>query len=326
MTAHSPFPFAYGNLINYPTASGLVLYNPGDITRVPYSQNSFWTFASGDWTNSGFSAVAGTLPTDTKGQTAYYDGTDVNVAFGTSGNLDASGFYGGYGGATSVYNGTSFSTSPIAWSPATPTAAPYPRTKCMSTYVSGLGNAYVFGGYGQRGILPNSQFWSWTHGTGYALVAGALPAWRTDGMFVSDGTRALLGFGNGNGNTMFNDMNSWNGTVWATLNTINAPSVRAGVAAAYEPGAGLYHIWGGYTISNNKPMFEHWTFNFGTLTFANITAGQGSNHPPAMHGAAMAYDTTSSQLLLVGGALSDGTPSNTTYAYSGGASGDWSVL
>jgi len=324
MTAHSPFPFAYGNLINYST--GLVLYNPGDITRVPYSQNSFWKFASGDWTNLGFSAVAGTLPADTKGQTAYYDGTNVNVAFGTSGNLDGSGFYGGYSGTTSVYNGTSFSTSPIAWSPTTPTAAPYPRTKCMSTYVSGLGKAYIFGGYGQRGILPNSQFWSWTNGTGYAQVSGSLPKWRTDGMFVSDGTRALLGFGNANGPMMFNDLNAWNGTTWSSLNTVNTPSARAGCAAAFDSSTSLYHIWGGYTISNNKPTFQHLTFNYSTLTFADITAAQGNNHPPAMHGASMAYDTTSSQLLLVGGSDAAGNLSNTTYAYSGGASGSWSVL
>jgi hypothetical protein len=101
----------------------------------------------------------------------------------------------------------------------------------------------------------------------------------------------------------------WDGTtnVWAELSPATSPPARYGAAMAYDPATSTLVLYGGANGSGGY-LNDTWTWN-GT-TWANVTPSTGN--PPGREQSSMAYDPSTSQVVLFGGH----TYSNTTYTDS----------
>jgi hypothetical protein len=313
MTTLAPYPCVFGSLVDYPTSSVQVLYNPSNYPRTNFlgGSGSVWSYNGTAWTQFAGSGPAGTIPSDRTGQTMSQDGTNL-VLFGGEGTI--------------AYLGDTWKGTNSSWSQSTATwfgTAPYPRTNCQTTYLSGTPTVVLFGGASQSFV--NQETWTWTSSNGYwtnlGLASTAQPPWRQYACFAADPTHAILFGGQGNGNQVFQDTWQFSGGLWSDLNTINTPSARWGASFVYDSTNSLFTMFGGCQISNSVPLNETWVFNLGTLTWTNLSAGL-TNAPSARYGASACWDSTHHKMLLFSGANQDGLLPD-FWTFSGGLAGTW---
>jgi galactose oxidase-like protein len=315
MSNAKPYAGSFCSMVDCPPASGLVLYDVGAYPRIGYQANTQWTWGGSSWTQFSGDPIAGTIPSNRVGQSAAFDGYEVVLFGGTTQEP-----YAQYLGDTWLFNGTSWSESTIAWGPATPNAAPAPRTKTTAVYVSSTHRTHLLFGYDQRAI--RLEHWYYMHSpAGWTQLSIPLPTWRQDGVAASDGTNIVVFGGSGNGQFEMNDTWQYNGVVWSDLNTTNTPAIRSGAAMCYDPGNGVFTMFGGSTDGNC--LFETWVFNLSTKVWTNATANS-TTYPAARKGACLTYDSTHSQIVMFGG-TNQYTEFNDTWVFSGGTGGTWSL-
>jgi len=119
--------------------------------------------------------------------------------------------------------------------------------------------------------------------------------------FGAGGTTILFG-----GQTLANGLAlgetwSWDGDNWSQVITQGAPAPRSRAAMAYDPLRGRIVLFGGVNETggpNGTPRLFGDTWEFDGLRWAQVIS---STSPPALVGAAMAWDPVAEKLLLYGG-------------------------
>lgn len=108
--------------------------------------------------------------------------------------------------------------------------------------------------------------------------------------------------------------------VWSPQN-LAGPSPRYGAAFVYDPELGTAILYGGTNRTTLSPapadFNDTWAFSGGAWSIQTTGPGPG----PLWDGS-MAYDPTSLDLILFGGALPNGIPNGSTWSYS---SSGWSL-
>ena len=99
--------------------------------------------------------------------------------------------------------------------------------------------------------------------------------------------------------------------LWSQVTGAGGPAALSGAAMAYDPGTGQTIMFGGNASGTAQGIT--WNWNGSTSTWAQLTP---LSSPSARYGASLAYDTTTSQLLLFGG-YNGTTYMNDTWAWTG---------
>jgi hypothetical protein len=283
---------------NFPTGSSkVVLLDSGTYPNFSNFLNETWTFNGTDWSYSGATLDAGgPLPGRVDAVMAY-DGTNV-ILFGGRGASSADGVL----ADTWAWNGT-------AWSKKSPATSPFGRYKAEAAYLSGTG-LVMFGGRTINDMLLETWVWNGTTWSQVALANRASPPARVD-FCMSAGTSSIVVFGGSTTNQQLLDTWSFNGTTWTKLAPATSPAARSNAAMAYATNASLHVMFGG---TDTKTFFnDTWTFNSATTTWTKVNV---TNGPSGRIGAQMAYDATSSKVILFGGIdASTLYPANDTWAF-----------
>ena len=282
MPSTNPTPCAFGALQYHPGSTSLVLVNTGNYPAYLQPAVNTWTWNGTNWTLTQ-TGIANN-PSERTGMGMAYDGTNLAL-FGGKGPAGT-----GYMNDTWAWNGSAW-TNPIANdgynNGLTIRTAPY--MAAMS------GGVVLFGGKDYNHTLNDTWIWN---GSSWALQSpAASPSIRLDAAFASNGTNKAVIFGGANGSYALNDAWSWNGTTWTLLATNTPPCVRKGAVMAWYPTGSYFLLFGG-SDSNGNLLNDTWTFD-GTSTWTKLTPA--GFHPSVRVGAMMAYDTSSSQMILFGG-------------------------
>ncbi len=88
----------------------------------------------------------------------------------------------------------------------------------------------------------------------------------------------------------------WDGTTWTQANPAASPPARSGAAIAYDADSQQLVLFGGSGSASGGLQGDTWTWN-GTTWAQQLPP----DSPPSRSGAAMAFDTSSHQLVLFGG-------------------------
>jgi cysteine-rich repeat protein len=162
----------------------------------------------------------------------------------------------------------------------------------------------VFGGLG---IVRFDDTWEW-NGTEWMErhPPDPRPRARNGAVMTYDTVRqrVLMFGGNDDMNQALNDLWEWDGQAWHVLAdamTSPVPSAREGMTVSFDPARGVAVLFGGRVRATDTLSDETWEWNG---AWRRITPTSGA--PDARESAAMVYDTSRAQTLLVGG-RPDGT-------------------
>ncbi|MFZ0830118.1 MAG: PKD domain-containing protein [Thermoplasmata archaeon] len=154
-----------------------------------------------------------------------------------------------------------------------------------------------------------------------------MPGARLDGGLVWDSTDgySLLFGGDDYGASplhYYNDTWKFSGGVWTNLtNVADAPEARSGFEMANDPGDDEVVLFGGVPDVATVPYHDTWTYAGGVWTNISSTV---STPPPNLYWGAMAYDNTTSSVILFGGVeMSVGDYTNETWSFH---AGQWTQL
>jgi hypothetical protein len=152
----------------------------------------------------------------------------------------------------------------------------------------------------------NGATWLWdgTTWTPAPLAPSTRPPTRSDAVMAYDAaTKQLILFGGISGNNKLNDTWSWNGSGWTQLFPATSPPPTLQATMAFDPNSGQLVLFGGTKYDsggNGATAGDTWIWNGSAWTQAG-----GGTPPPARLGAAMAYDSATSQLLMFGGVANE---------------------
>jgi hypothetical protein len=264
-----------------------------------------WTFANGDWTKS----IASGPSARADASMAFDAGTGQIVLFGGQGSS-------GDLGDTWVGTGTS-------WSELNPTSSPSPTSSASMDFDPATGQLLLFGGETESTGVED-QTWAYNGSTWIEQGPVTSPTGRVDATMVYDeGTDQMVLYGgNSGGGTDLSDTWTWaypQGFVpatWTQLTPATSPSARD-TSMAYDEATGQLVLFGGLGTGNSV-LDDTWTWDGSTwIEQQPATSPSSPDSNPAM-----AYDPDTGQLVLFGGASSDGQ-TNDTWTWNGS---DWTQL
>jgi len=91
---------------------------------------------------------------------------------------------------------------------------------------------------------------------------------------------------------------------------LDVPSARTGHCMAYYPPSAATYVFGGTDETTGLSLNDFWSWN--GISWSQVTS---SVSPPALAGAALAFDPTRKSLILYGGSV-NGTPSSATWEWT----------
>jgi hypothetical protein len=180
MTIHTPLRTSYSAMVNDPIASKIILMDTGNYPSYSSFLNQSWTFASGDWTNTGSTLLdgAGPLPGRTDHVMAF-DGSNV-ILYGGRGGSSTAGVY----QDTWLWNG-------LSWAKQSPATVPFGRYKAQATYLPGTG-LVMFGGETVGNLLKETWIWNGSNWSLLAVGNGVGPGGRTGHVMASNAPSSPL--------------------------------------------------------------------------------------------------------------------------------------
>lgn len=286
MTSTSPTPNAFSCMSYFPGISKLVL-----LTSTNYVMQTFG-FSGNNW--SLLTTGANNPLPATVGSAMAYDNVADIITFGGKGLPD-----------TYLSDATNQLSSSLTWFEATP-ADGYDNnlTGRSNMYLATLtGGVYLWGGVSSDNVIHNDT-WLYTNASGAwspVITASAPPA-RLGASCASNGTsQMLIGFGAGTG-WLYNDFWLFNGTTWVNVLpnfAVGNPLARKNACMAWNPNTSSYIVFGGEDSSGNL-LSDTFSITI-SGSVATITKLSLTNNPSVRSGACMAYNTTSSQLILTSG-------------------------
>jgi hypothetical protein len=156
-------------------------------------------------------------------------------------------------------------------------------------------NAIAAGATGGRIDLSSAPTWR-------LLSSHDVPPAREYGSMAYDpkAHEIVLFGGGGNSLNPLGDTWVWKGSGWADVTPAHGPSARLGASMAYDAASGQLVLFGGVEtergLGGNGELNDTWTWNGTTWTELHPASS-----PSARAYASMAYDATTSQLVLFGG-------------------------
>ncbi len=290
--------------------SATMAYDPATNQTILFGGNNGSTYYNDTWVWSGTSwtevATTGPVGAGREGVDMAYDSnTGQFLLFGGDNN-------GTYYNDTYdwVWNAT---TNTGTWNPLTTTGTlPTARYAGSMAYDSATSQMLLFGGQGSSGYLGDTWSWTWNsglnQGTWNSLTT--TPSSTTMARFLPqmayDTSSSQLVLFGGYGSSGYLDDTyvwSWNGTTgtWNNAAPSNPPTGRMAGTIAYDSATSELVLFGGSASAGLQDDTWGWTSTTGstTGTWTNLTPTLSPS--PGRNDAAMAYDTTTSQMVLYGG-------------------------
>jgi hypothetical protein len=279
-----------------PATGDMVLF--GGFNAASLQLNDTWTWNGTTWAE----LSPATSPGGRFGATMAYDPATGNMVL--FGGQNAAQFL----DDTWTWNGTT-------WTELSPATSPSVRFGASMAYDPGTGNLLLFGGDANGDYVNDT--WTWNGTTWTELSPAPSPPARFEGTMAYDpGSGAMVLFGGQSNTGYLDDTWNWNGTTWAAQSPATSPGVRFGSAMAYDPAAGDMVLFGGQANTGGY-LDETWVL--GPPAGPVVDWGQLSppTSPPARTQSAMAYDASTGDIVLFGGANASGNPLGDTWTWNG---------
>ncbi|MCI4321310.1 MAG: hypothetical protein L3K18_03760 [Thermoplasmata archaeon] len=301
----SPAASSYPLMAADAGSGGVVLFS-GGVAAQSYP-NQTWTFTGNRWTNLTSVAVGTPGPRIDGGITT--DSTDGGAVV--------------FGGYLPPPNGTLLPAEPRdtwrfhngTWARlATGATAPSSRVIPAMADDPGIGGVFLFGGYDQFNQTPFNDTWTLVAGTWTPAGNASSPTPRLAPMMAYDtATDGVILFG-GSG---LNDTWSYAHGAWTLLHPSRSPPGRVAGVLTDDPADHELVLWGGEAIVGGPlgVVYYNDTWTWANGTWTNLTSSAGG--PSGAVSASAAYDSTSQQVVLFGGAarISD---FNATWSFHAG--------
>lgn len=290
----------------FDTASNeLVLYGGGGTSSI---LSDVWTWSGNQWTEL---ATEPTADQDFAGSLVFDPETTDLFLYGGYDNASPGGFLSG------IWALTDSSLDQLS------ITAPPSRANATMVYDSQTSQVVLFGGSPSTG-KPSDSTWvygyasgssyNWTHlsASGPVLALAASAYEPSNGELVVYGGVSSVAHDALTDNTW-----EWNGTSWTQLHPATSPPHLFGATMAYDPVDGADVLFGGLSTGELSLENETWAFS---------GSGNGSwrelatTGPLGRTGTQMAYDPTTGELLLFGGASvvdTKNTTLNDTWEWNG---------
>jgi len=196
---------------------------------------------------------------------------------------------------------------------------PGARNSAMMAYSTADKKYIMFGG-DNLGALANTWMFDAENYTWRNMVPIAAPGARSDGtMAYSTADDVFIVFGGTNwAGANYNDTweYDYNTNTWADKVAWNAPYQNYGAQLVYDQEEDLFIFYGGFTAAGGL-LSETWSYDYGTNTWANLTAAvSGSPSGTAYH--SMVYDSTQNVTVWFGGGNAALTPMNEMWTFDYG--------
>ena len=314
-------PPRWGASMTYDSSDGYVVLFGGCGLTCPYGDT--WKYLGGNWTQ----LTPPTAPPPRYDAAIAYDGNGSYV-FLVGGIGSGGTVYGGIGWAFQGgdwYSGQVANAIPRTQAP----PAEYGASLATDPASSG-GYVLLFGGCQSTGgpsCAAGTHFAStWEYANGqWRVIPGPQPPARWDASLTFDGaTNSFLLVGGcsvdsvtcSSGSTL-DDVWTFSGA-WSRIGTFPGPS-RGDAGMAYDSASNQVVLFGG--IGCGSICGDSWTYFGGKWT------SLGGALPPAVAGAAMAYDPNPAlqYVVMVGGVTSSGAASPDVYEFDG-ATSRWTLL
>ncbi|MEZ5966300.1 MAG: kelch repeat-containing protein [Planctomycetota bacterium] len=155
----------------------------------------------------------------------------------------------------------------------------------------------LFGGSTDGATTSYNDVWELADSTWQNVVVSSRPPARMGHSMVYDVNRAetIVFGGRANSSTYFNDTWGWGGSAWVNLAPTNPPPARALAAMAYCSNWNSILLFGGFGPNGN--LNDTWVLDPLALVWTRATP---ATVPPAMSGAALAFDVWRGVAVLVG--------------------------
>ena len=185
-----------------------------------------------------------------------------------------------------------------SWTQLHPAHQPSGRYFSAMVYDSATGKSVMFGGRDSVTNALLADTWIWT-GSDWKLKAPSVspPARYIHTMAYDAAERRVVMFGGaGTNQTTLGDTWEWDGTTWAQRQSVISPGARYHAVMAYDRLRSRVVLFGGVPDNLAGPLDDTWTWD--GSTWANANPAQ---RPPAIDGAAMAFDPHLGAAILFGG-------------------------
>jgi hypothetical protein len=202
------------------------------------------------------------------------------------------------------------------WSQLSPSNSPSARYGPVIAYDQATSQLILFGGEDTGGTSDLGDTWVWTGTTWSQLSPPNSPLARTGAAMAYDSsTNQLLLFGGGNPQSgPLTDTWIWTGSNWVQQFPTTSPTVAGNMA--YDQATNQLLLYEVHVSSGNTLVNDTWVW-----TGSDWVQQSPAASPPSRVGAAMAYDSATSQLLLFGGEVLSG--GNNNYPFYSSYTWDW---
>jgi hypothetical protein len=181
-----------------------------------------------------------------------------------------------------------------AWAyPAVDTTTAPPARCCAALAYDGK-ELILYGGAAMDANLGDT--WAWTGTSWTQLSPQTSPGILYNSAMAYDqatNTTVLFG-GRGTDSQYVTGTWLWNGTTWSLATPTSSPPPRDGGNLAYDAVHGKVVLWGGCCTTNDAPYTDTWTWDGTNWQQQNPTTS-----PPASANASMAFDATTSTVVLL---------------------------
>ena len=205
------------------------------------------------------------------------------------------------GGTTCGVNSNltwSWNSTNSTWTQLSPATSPPARSGASMAYDPATQQLLLFGGNDQSDNSLNDT-WTWNGTTWSQLSPATSPPGRSGASMAYDPiTGQMLLFGGlDQSNNFLNDTWTWNGSTWSQLSLATSPSARYLASMAFDSSTGQMLLFGGTTgLSGTLTLDDTWTWNGSTwIQLSPATS------PGARYSASMAFNPSTSQMVLTGG-------------------------
>lgn len=204
-----------------------------------------------------------------------------------------------------------------AWTQQSPAQSQPALERSSVAFDPELGETVLFGGKDKSGAIGR-QTWAYDGSSWTQESPSQSPPGRVDASMAFDyATGQLVLFGGYVPATgLSNATWTYNGLQWSKQAPAQSPSPREGAAMAYDPATEQLILYGG-TIEGRGTSTETWAYE---RSGGWVKESPGKS-PPALYGAAMAYDPATERMVLYGEYAEAGSAGSLldtgTWAYDG---------
>lgn len=319
---------AYGGSSAFDEANGEIVYFGGE-SGSGYS-NETWTWNGISWTletpahkppardlaamvfdpSSGRVLLfGGTEYGSNYGDTWAWDGTDwIQLSPATSPSprvgpamaFDPSTgrilLFGGASHTTGTFFNDTWAWEGNTWTQLSPASSPSTRNGHVMSSDPANGEIVLYGGNLQGSRL--SDTWTWD-GSNWSQESPATnPGGRSWAAMDFNPALGLTVLFSGLG-TWTDSTWAWDGSQWTVLSPATDPDIQRGPAMSFDPSMGDLVSVGG--LANGSTTDQTWAYGPPADVTGNWSEESPAHRPPAMGGAAMAFDQANGEIVLFGG-------------------------